>query len=48
MKTLGGIILLKTMKYKNKLKKLEARVKFYDSLPKNIQNSYMRPGSQHK
>jgi len=36
------------MKYKAKLAKLEARRKAYDALPKNIQSSYMRPGSQHK
>lgn len=36
------------MKYKNKLKMLEARIKWYDSLPKSIASAYTRPGSQKK
>ena len=36
------------MKYKAKLKNLEARIKWYDSLPNSIQGSYVRPGSQKK
>ena len=36
------------MKYKNKLKKLDARRKQWDSFPKDVQSSTTRPGSQHK
>ena len=36
------------MKYKAKLKTLEARRKSFDNLPKSIQEAYTRPGSQHK
>lgn len=36
------------MKYKKKLKTLEARRKWWDSLPKSIQGSYVRPGSEKK
>lgn len=36
------------MKYKKYQKNLEARIKWWDSLPKNIQGAYCRPGSQHK
>jgi hypothetical protein len=34
------------MKYKNKLKKLEARIKFYETI-KN-KTGYTKPGSQKK
>lgn len=36
------------MKYKARLKRLEARIKHYDSMPKNIQGSYTKPGSKNK
>ena len=36
------------MKTKNRLKKLEARQKQWDSFPKNIQAATTRPGSPHK
>jgi hypothetical protein len=36
------------MKYKNRLKKLDARKKQYDSFPKDVQQSQKRPGSEKK
>ena len=36
------------MKYKNKLKNLEARRKQWESFPKDHQATTTRPGSQHK
>lgn len=36
------------MKYKKRLQSLLARQKFYDSLPKDVQNGYTRPGSKNK
>ena len=36
------------MKYKNRLLKLEARKKQWDSFPKDVQASQKRPGSETK
>lgn len=36
------------MKYKKKLKNLQARLKWWDNLPKSIQGAYCRPGSEKK
>ena len=36
------------MKYKNKLKNLEARQRQWDSFPKDIQAGTTRPGSKNK
>lgn len=36
------------VKYKNKLKKLAARIKFWENLPKNVQSGYTKPGSEKK
>ena len=36
------------MKYKARLKKLEARQKAWDSAPKAVQASTTRPGSKNK
>ena len=36
------------MKYKKRLKSLEARQKWWDNLPKSIQSAYKRPGSRNK
>lgn len=36
------------MKYKKYLKKLEARIRWYENLPKSIQGGYTRPGSKKK
>jgi len=36
------------MKYKNKLKKLDARIKQWDAFPKAHQAATTRPGSEHK
>ena len=36
------------MKYKARVKRLEARQKFWDSLSKSIQGAYKRPGSMNK
>jgi len=36
------------MKYKARIKNLEARRRFWDSLPRNVQESTTRPGSLNK
>jgi hypothetical protein len=36
------------MKYKHRLKRLEARQKWFDNLSKSIQAAYTRPGSKNK
>lgn len=36
------------MKYKNRQKRLQARIKWYENLPKAIQGGYTKPGSQKK
>ena len=36
------------MKYKNRLKNLEARIKAFDALPNKDKASNTRPGSQKK
>ncbi len=36
------------MKYKARLKRLEARIRAYEALPKSIQGAYTRPGSKNK
>ena len=36
------------MKYKNKLRTLATRIKFWESLPKSTQSGYTKPGSQKK
>ena len=36
------------MKYKYKLLKLQARRKWWDSLPNSVQAAYKRPGSEKK
>lgn len=37
-----------TVKQRAKNKKLEARIKAWESIPKSIQIGYTRPGSQKK
>lgn len=36
------------VKPRNRLKKLESRIKQWDSFPKSVQAATTRPGSQHK
>lgn len=36
------------MKYKARLKRLEARIRAYEALPKSIQGAYTKPGSKNK
>lgn len=36
------------MKYKNRLKRLEARIKQYETFPKNPPGAYTRPASKNK
>ena len=36
------------MKAKKYIKHLEARIKWWESLPKSIQGAYVRPGSEKK
>ena len=36
------------MKYKARLKRLEARIKAFDSMSKSVQGAYTRPGSKNK
>lgn len=36
------------VKPKNKLLKLQSRIKFWESLPKSVQSGYTKPGSQKK
>lgn len=36
------------MKYKARLRNLEGRRKFFDSMPKSVQEEHTRPGSRNK
>ena len=36
------------MKYKRRLERLQARIKAWESYPKNPSGSYTRPGSRNK
>ena len=36
------------MKYKNRLKRLEARIKAWELYPKNPAGAYKKPGSKNK
>lgn len=36
------------MKYKARLKRLEARIKAWENIPKSIQSAYKKPGSRNK